>query len=230
MAWVLDAGGFAYQRLEAADIRRPGVLDGLDVLVVPNGVAAEIVDGWNPNAANRRFPWEMPEEPAGIGSGGISMIRRFVERGGTYVGLGAGGALLAGSAHLKISDVAYEPAAVGLGQVRVKVTQPESPLLFGYATAEPLPAFFYAPPGANTDGFAFKTADAVAMYDRVRTSADEQSFTTTAPLEAAAGNAAIVHQRCGRGQVVLFGIAPAFRAQWRSTFGLLYNALFLRQE
>ncbi len=231
IAWALEQGSFPYRRFEASDFARADCLADVEVLIVPNGSASEIANGWNPEAPNRKAPWEMHQPAAGVGQPGLDAIRGFVEAGGTYVGLGGGGALLAGADHLRIAQAEMVPAEVGLGQVRLKIVRPNSPLLVGYRTDQPLPAFFTAPPGSPKGGYAFRSAeDAVANYDGVRALEEELSFVRTEPLSADAGNAAIVHQRLGSGHVVLFGIAPAFRAQWRSTFGLLYNALYLRSE
>jgi hypothetical protein len=226
--WALDQGGFPYRLLDSRDFAATHVLEGVDVLVVPNGSAPEIVAGWNPEASNRKAPWEPAEPSQGIGEEGLDAVRRFVAAGGIYVGLGSGGAALAGNRYLGIAGVEFAPAAVGLGQVRLIATQPDSPLLFGYAVEAPVPAFIYAPPGPDGDGFAFRAPNGiVASYAGVRGTNEDQSFLTTEPFAAGTGNGAILHQRSGAGHVVLFGIAPAFRGQWRSTFGLLYNALYL---
>lgn len=224
IAWALEQGGFPYRRLETNDLS----LADADVLIVPNGSAAEIVNGWNPEASSRKAPWQVHEPAQGIGERGLESIRRFVEAGGTYVGLGGGGALLSGKDYLRIATVEMVPAAVGIGQVRLKVVQSDSPLLFDCPRDGVFPAFFAAPPGSPEGGYAFRRGEgAVAVYDGARELREELSFTSTEPLSAASGNAAIVHQRFGRGQVVLFGIAPAFRGQWKSSFRLLYNAMYL---
>ena len=231
IAWALTQGGFPYRRLEAADFSSSDGLAGVDTLIVPNGSAAEIANGWNPEAANRRAPWQPHRPSEGIGDLGFEAIRKFVKAGGTYVGLGGGGALLAAKDHLGIADAEMVTAEVGLGQVRLKIEQPASPLLFGYAADQPLPAFFSAPPGSPEGGYAFRSDEgAVAFYDGVHALQEELSFIQTEPLAAAAKNAAILHKRVGSGHVVLFGIAPAYRGQWRSTLGLLFNALYLRAE
>jgi hypothetical protein len=227
VAWALERGGFPYRLLDGRDFTREGTLADTDVIVVPNGSAGEIARGWDPEGTSRKPPWQPHRPPEGIGERGLGAIRRFVEAGGTYVGLGGGGARLAGKDYLGLTTVEMVSAEVGIGQVVLRVVRPDSRLLFGYRR-DTLPAFFYAPPGSPAGGYAFRGSDAaVAAYHGALEFRDELSFTSTEPLSAAAGNAAIVHQRFGRGQVVLFGIAPAFRAQWKSTFPLLYNALYL---
>ncbi len=225
VAWSLEQGGFACRVLDTATLA--GALPALDVLVVPNGSAAEIAEGWNPDAVTRRSPWQPAERRRGLGPGGLAAIREFVLAGGTYVGIGAGGAALAAHQYLQLSRAESVPANRGLGQVLLSVSA-ESPVAFGYGE-DPQPAFVYAPPGGPALGFAFRALPeaVVAHYAGVRQQLAEQSFVSTAELEAGLSLAAIVHERRGRGQLVLFGVAPTFRGQWRSSFALLYNALWL---
>ena len=226
IVWALERGAFPYRLVDADSL---GVaLDGVDVLVVPNGTAGEIVHGWNPEATAQRSPWE-PSEPAhGLGQDGLAAISDFVNRGGTYVGLGAGGALLAGKGFLEISKAESTPANVGLGLARLRPVRSDSPLWFGYPEANRLTVFFFGPPGSPEGGFAFEAdGTAVALYDGADEFPEKLSFITTEPLEAASGNAALVHEDYGKGRVVLFGFAPTFRGQWKETFRFLYNALYL---
>jgi hypothetical protein len=224
IAWALEQGGFPYRLMNEDGFS----LDGVDVLIMPNGSAPEIVVGWDPEATGRRSPWEPAEPSRGMDSEGMGAIRNFVYEGGTYVGLGGGGALLAGRDYLGLTDAEMVPSNVGLGQVRLRLVDPNSPLFFGYSKDESVPAYFYGPPGKPERGFAFRAGDStVAAYEGVLEFADEQSFVSTEVLSAPSGNAAIVYEEAGRGRVVLFGIAPVFRGQWRSSFRLLYNAIYL---
>ena len=232
IVWALESGAFPYSLVDADSL--PVGLDGVDVLVVPNGAAGEIVHGWNPEATARRSPWEPAEPARGLGPNGLAAIRDFVQRGGNYVGIGAGGALLAGAGFLEISTAESVPANVGLGLVRLKSADWTSPLWFGYPKEAPLTVFFLGPPGSPAGGFAFKAGDAgakvVALYDGADEFLEERSFLTSEPFSAATGNAALIHERYGEGQVVLFGFAPTFRGQWKATFRFLYNAFYLSSE
>ena len=117
---------------------------------------------------------------------------------------------------------------MGLGLARLRPVRSDSPLWFGYPEANRLTVFFFGPPGSPEGGFAFEADEtAVALYDGADEFPEELSFITTEPLEAASGNAALVHEDYGKGRVVLFGFAPTFRGQWKETFRFLYNALYL---
>jgi Zinc carboxypeptidase len=230
IAGALEAGEFPYRLVDDRELPRAGALDGVDALVVGQGSAQEIVAGWDPEAVTRRSPWEPAEPSHGIGPAGLDAIRRFVEAGGTYVGVGGGGALLAGTEYLGLTDAEMIASDVGLGQVRLRRVAPASPVLFGFPAR--ITAFFNGPPGPPGRGAAFRAGEAtVAVYDGARDVPGEQSFVSTelfAPGPEAA--AAVVHERRGRGDVVLFGVSPAFRGEWRNTFRLLYDALYLAPD
>jgi hypothetical protein len=227
IAWSLDEAGFPYVLLGEGGSSLGEKLGRFDTLVVPNGSAPEIVEGWDPEASYRKPPWQPAEPQRGIGKAGLQAIQGFVRQGGTYIGLGGGGAFLAGKDFLGLTRAEMLPSSVGLGQVRLRAVRPESPILFGYSTEEPIPAFFYAPPGAPDRGFAFgRDSAAVALYAGARDYPPERSFVSTEVLSSESANAAIIEEPYGNGRVVLFGIAPTFRGQWRSTFLLFYNALY----
>ncbi len=226
VAWALEQGGFRYRLVNESNLASD--LNGATALVIPNGSAKQIASGWSDASVTRRAPWE-PSEPArGLEGAGFDAIRRFVDGGGIYVGIGGGGAALAGGAHLGLSAARTVPAAVGLGQVRLAPSLAGSPLLFGFDASAPIPAYFVAPPGGPDDGFVFEAeGGVVAGFAGAGAYERERSFTSNSVLSREASHAAIVHERRGRGHVVLFGIEPTFRGQWPNTARLLYNALLL---
>src|SRR5262249_37613985 len=99
---ALDRLGFPYSMLEETDVCPR--LAGLAALGVPGGNARDIVEGWPATGLGRAAPWQSAGTARGIGTRGLSAIRAFVRRGGTYVGIGAGGGLLAGPAFLQLID------------------------------------------------------------------------------------------------------------------------------
>ncbi len=68
-------------------------------------------------------------------------------------------------------------------------------------------------------------SEVLAWFDGANDRPGEQSFADVTPLARTAGHAAIVSAAAGKGRVYLFGFSPVFRAQWRATFPLLFNAI-----
>jgi hypothetical protein len=236
---ALDRFRFPYTLLEEADVTAAG-LGTLDVLVVPGGHAPEIVSGWSATGIGRTPPWRSAGRSRGIGARGLAAIREFVRRGGTYVGIGSGGGLLAGPAFLALVAFEVVAATLGVGRVRLRVPDPGHPLVLGLQGsperpgrrgAALVPAMYYSEPFARLPGGpifrAGRGVTAVAAYAGV--DADPASSTLIHPevFAASANHAAILHRRVGRGQVCVFGIEPTFRGAWWSTATLLANALYL---
>ena len=117
----------------------------------------------------------------------------------------------------------------GIGEVRLDVTPAGQPLFAGtpFALGSGR-AFLSASPGGADGGYLLKpsgSAQAMAWYAGADDRPDEQSFADTRPLARASGHAAIVSAAVGKGRVYLFGFSPVFRAEWRATFPLLFNAV-----
>jgi hypothetical protein len=240
--FALDRFGFPFTLLEETEVT-PAGLRALDVLVVPGGNAQEIVSGWSSTGIGRTPPWQSAGRPRGVGPRGLAAIREFVRRGGTYVGIGSGGGLLAGPEFLGLLDFEVVAATLGVGRVWLRLPHPSHPLVRGMAGSPPrgrrgptgpVPAMYYSEPFARLPGGpvfkAGRGVTAVALYAGAH--ADPAASTLIRPevLAESSGHAAILHRRVGRGHVAVFGIEPAFRGAWWSTARLLANALYLGDE
>jgi hypothetical protein len=230
LEFVLGWMGFSTVALDQDDIRA-GRWKQARAVVFGDGPAEEIVEGWSPSRAGRQPPWQVTLKARGIGAEGLDQISRFVRDGGRLVTIGQSAGLALHPATRLVNAIVVDGLAgrPGIGQVRLRVTQAGRPLFTGVPAPDGVPrAFLYAPPGATAAGylFAVPNPDHVASYyDGALSFEPEQSFAATAALTLEAGHAAIVSASAGRGHVVLFGIAPTFRAQWRSTFHLLAASL-----
>lgn len=214
-----------------------GKLDAYDALLIPGGDAEEILRGWRTDLMFNRSPWEPAGARQGLGERGVSCIRKFIEQGGTYLGIAAGGGAFAAKEYARLADVSI--AAHTLGQARVLLRLAAHPLTSGtrcYRTQEGtlrqgvVPAVYYSEPILLTHGgplFEVGTgAESVADYGDV----EHEPWTKAVQGDASLfrkGLSAIVHQRKGKGRIVLYGINPDFRVTWLSTYRLLSNALFL---
>jgi len=238
--WALDFLGFPYAQLNEHDIRQ-GLLDDFQVLIVPNGAALEIVNGWNIEVQNYQSPWQVPGKVNGLGSEGVSKIARFIERGGRYVGISSGGGALACKEIGGLADVTIADHGLGQARIYLHVEDSTHPVMFGYDGfrdqegvwhPQEVPAFYFCdqlwPRAESFSGPIFKAgpkARTLASFDHV----DYEEWTENIERPPASMNrshSAIVFQTIGEGSVVLFGITLGFRAQWISNYRLLSNAIY----
>jgi hypothetical protein len=238
--WALDFLGFPYAQLDEYDIQK-GLLKDVDVLILPNGAALEMMNGWNVETQNYQSPWQVPGPVKGLGSAGVAEIIRFIERGGRYVGISSGGGSLACKEVAGLADVTIADQGLGQARVYLHVEDSTHPVMLGFEGfrdqmgewhAEEMPAFYYCdqlwPKAENFAAPVFQAGPAaktLASFER----ADYEEWTEymeRPPVSLDRRHAAIVYQRVGKGSVVLFGINFGFRAQWMSNYPLLSNAIY----
>jgi hypothetical protein len=239
IAWALDHMGFEYVPLVAEDMR-PDLLGRYDILIVPDGDAHEIVHGWDPEAPLNAPPWELPGEPHGVGQKGLEALRQYVEAGGLYFGIGSGGGLLALADYAGLIDLEVMAHSLGSARVLLQVNDPEHPLMFGldgyydedgtwvdgFFPAQYHSETFTCRPGGPVFG-AGKASTALACYYRADHDPERLQIVNESLLSEEQGGIAIGYQRVGKGQVVVAGIRPGFRAVWTNTWKLISNAIFL---
>ena len=112
-----------------------GTLTTLDVLIVPNGNVDTIATGQGPGTVWDRYPWEPDEDRQALPKGSFDSIRSWVHDGGTYVGVDAGGGLLATQDHLGLVDAKGRAGNLGTGLVELRNPIPSTP----FSMALPVP-------------------------------------------------------------------------------------------
>lgn len=240
--WLLARWGFPMLLLDAEQID-DAVLQNLDILVVPNGDAFQIRHGWSSDALWNRWPWDMPGEPQPLTDRALLAIRTFVEGGGHYLGIDAGGGILAGPQFLGLLDFAVATSNHGLGLVDLHIEQPSSPLFAGLSGSwgregdwrdGTLSALYWSEGFSHIPGGSVfvpgNGTRVLATYAAAHPVPGPPNMVRTGELTKAGANGAILAGEVGQGMVIVLGIEPTFRCYWHSTFRLLSNAIFAAAE
>ena len=216
--WVLEQYEFPLTAIHNADIRRGGLRQRFDAIVIADQSPREILDGYNAETIR-------PEYRGGIGEAGVDSLARFVADGGTLVTLGGASDLAIERLPVPVRNIKrglrrdQHDAPGTILRLQVDTSLPEgygmAPASYGFYTNGPV----FAP----VDGFTSLRSTVVARYPAV----DVVASGYLRGEEIMAGRAAVVSIEMNPGRVVLFGIRPQHRGQAHATFPLLFNALYL---
>jgi len=212
--WVFDTWGVPYEPVVDSVIRKGGLEQRYDVILVPSMSAREITDG---------LPADYPAPFAGgLGSQGVDALRAFVQAGGTLVTLNDASRWAIGALSLPVEDAGdglsvqefYAPGSIFRLQMAA-----------GHALSQGMPLETIA---WYEGGPLFRVRDTAAARVVGRYPADPDDVLLSGwvlgPTHAA-GLGGLVETRVGRGRVVLFGFRPQYRGQSLATYPVLFNAL-----
>ena len=195
LRWLLEEKwGLDFQDLTAKDIKA-GALGGVDVLVVPDGSAAD---------GERE-----------LGGAGVRTLRSWVADGGRYVGL-SGGAALAGRLGLTTAALASPTSDIPGSLIRATVDA-TSPLAAGvgdevWSFVEYDPVLRASDPATVAVSYPTSEPDFFVSGFAL---GEEELY----------GSAAVTDEAYQDGRVVLFASDPNFRAFTDGTQKVLRNAL-----
>lgn len=217
--WILEQYEFSdTTTIHNADMRRGGLRQRFDVVVLPDQSGREIVEGYIANAIR-------PEYRGGIGEAGVESLARFVAEGGTLITLGDASELAVDRLPVPVRNLKrglrrddhFAPGTI----VRLQV-DPTHPV--GRGMPPETHAFYSDGPFFTiTEGLTDSRASVVARYP-------SNGILASGWLrgeDQMAGRAAVVSVELNPGRVILFGFRPQHRAQTHATFPLLFNALYL---
>ena len=209
--FVLEEYGFDYTSLVDDDVRRGGLADRFDAVLLPHQTTRQIAHGHNPS----HYP---PDYSGGLGAAGADSLKDLVEQGGTLIAWDGATEYAIQHLDLPVRDALasvpstefYAPGS--LLRILVDTSHP-----IGYGLPEECAAMFVSGPAFETGA-----GTVVAKYPQ---DSSLLSGWLVGP-ERLAGHAALVTVPLGSGEVVLIGFRPHFRAQARGTYRILFNALF----
>jgi hypothetical protein len=221
--WVFEQYGVSYTTVQDADLKRGGLRQRFDVLVLPDAEANRILNGLDSTRIPLQYAGGMTER-------GAEAVSAFVRGGGTLVCLDGSSNfaitrlnlpvvnVLAGEASGPQSLRFYAPGSIfgtvlGGGGTGGRV---QSPVTLG--VPDSLKVYFESSAAFTVSG----PARALATYPREPLRSGYARF-----QERLEGKAALVEAPVGSGRVILFGFRPQFRGQTHGTFKLLFNAVLL---
>jgi hypothetical protein len=213
--WIFDEYGIEYEQLRDADARAGNLASRFDAIVLPDGSAQEMIDGYEEGT--------MPAEyVGGLGAAGVRGLEEFVEAGGTLIAFNNASTLPIEHFGLPVVNLLeglergefYIPGSI----LRINL-EPGHWLADGSPTRSA--AWFQRGQAFEPAGEGGEKVEIAARYgeDRLLLSG------WISGADHIAGHGAIAVVKHGRGQVVLFGFRPQYRAQTIATYPLIFNAL-----
>ena len=210
--WLFDQYHLAYDTLHSADIRKGGLAERYDVLVLQSQTPRSIEDGYPPGT-------EPPQYVGGLGDEGVEAIREFVRAGGRLVAIEDATDFAIQTFGLDVTNEVdglspqdfYIPGSILRLQLAssdvTRGLESESVAWFG------------------NESHAFGVTDphvrVVARYG----TGDPLLSGWALGSRHVAGKPAILEADVGKGSLVLFGFQPNYRGQSVATWPLLFNAI-----
>ncbi|MFH1176122.1 MAG: M14 family zinc carboxypeptidase [Acidobacteriota bacterium] len=235
--YLFDTYSIPFRIVHPGEIEKLDLTASFDLVVFPSTEKELLLKGRYVHEEEAYLPDLPPEFRKGIGSKGMEKLMAFADAGGIIVAWGRSCGLFLGVQEIKrgegeveefqlpVKDVSDELGKKGLlvpgSWLRVNVLQ-DHPLTWGMPAEAGVfsrgrPVFRTSQPGLDTDR-------------RVLLSHPEEEILVSGYVgdEKLLGNTvAAVWTRKGKGQFVLYGFSPQFRASTQANFKLLFNALLL---
>ena len=210
-----------------------------DVIVFPDNNKSILLEGkYKGSSGAYSIPSYDPQFTKGIEKEGVQKLMKFVNDGGTIVSWGLSTGLFLGAQSIKISDKKIEEFQLPVSDISDNLKKSglyapgsllnidlkiDHPLTLGMQKTAKVfsrgrPVFSTSIPYFDTD------RRVIASYpdDKVLASGYAKSN------ELLEGKSAMVWAKKGKGQFVLYGFYPQFRASTAGTYKLLFNALLLK--
>ncbi len=237
--FIFDSYGVSYKIVHPGDFEKTDFSKDFDIVIFPDADKSVLMNG-KPKYQNRYFIVDYPPEyTKGIGKKGMERLMTFLDRGGIIISWGQSTGLFLDKLQimrgkdekeefqLPVRDISQEAAKSGLycpGSLIRVVLKKDHPITLGMKRE--VGVFYRGRPLFSTSIPIFD------MDRRVIGRFPERDILISGycEKEEKIGNKAVlVWLRKGRGQLVLFGFNPQFRASTQGTYKLLFNSMFLKK-
>jgi hypothetical protein len=224
--FLLEQFDFPYASLMDAEIKKGGLNDKYDVIILPDDSTAAITGERAGPSSRPGRPEESipPEYRSGIGDEGVKVLKAFAEKGGTLVALG-------GACNFAIDKLGLSVRNIVANRDPQEFWCPGSTLKARFDNTNPL-AYGMPPEGlvlfqSGSPAFEIVPTDFNERYEVPVRYADRALLESGWLIgeEVLSRKAAMVSARIGEGKAILIGFRTQHRAQTHGTFKLLFNTL-----
>jgi hypothetical protein len=209
--FILDEYGFQHEPVWDWAVRETDLSQRFDVIIVPHQSVRQIHRGFNRASYSTRYS-------GGLGDDGAACLKDFANTGGTLITWDGSARWATRHFDLPVVNVLagltnsdfFAPGS--LLDIRIDTDHP-----IGYGMPDNTAALFM-----NGPAWRVKQGRSIAEYSQ-----DKPLLSgLLIGADKIAGATALAAVPMGRGQIIMFGFRPHFRAQARGTYKLFFNAIY----
>jgi hypothetical protein len=209
--FVLDQYEFQHEPIWEWAVRETDLPRRFDVIVIPHQTVRQIQRGFNSATYSKRYS-------GGLGDVGVEKLLDFANSGGTLIVWDGSARWATRHFDLPVVNVLagltnsdfFSPGS--LLDIRINTDHP-----IGYGMPENAAALFM-----NGPAWRLKQGQSIAEFS------EEKPLLSGLLIgsDKIAGTTALATVPMGRGQIIMFGFRPHFRAQARGTYKLFFNSIY----
>ena len=234
--YLFDSYGIPFTVLKPGDFEKTDLSKKFDVIVFPSNDKSILMEGKYKSSSGDYYPSSYPPEfVKGIGKKGFDKLMLFVDDGGIIISWGGSTELFMGSLTINRGDDDKEEFSLPIRDISSSAKDlycPGSFLAVDVKQGHPLTWGMPAKSGVFSRGEPlFMTS--VPQFDtdrRVMVSYSDDDVLLSGyveNVEGLEGRTIMAWLSKGKGQFVLFGFNPQFRASTGASYKLLFNSLLL---
>ena len=235
--YILDTYSMPFTVLKPDEFEK-AKLDNYDVILFPSNSKDALLTGKRKRSdGTYSVPFYDPKFVKGMGKKGLNNLLKFVNDGGVVLSWGSSTGLFMGTQTIELDKDEKEEFSLPVNDISSslksqKLSVPGSLLKINLIKEHPLTFGMPETIGIfSKGGPVFSTS--IPNFDmdrRVIASYPEDNILMSGFAEneeVLAGKSALVWLKKGKGQIVMYGFSPQFRASTQAAYKLLFNGLIL---
>lgn len=237
--YIFDTYNIPFTVLRPGDFEKTDLAAKYDIVILPDQEKLVLMEGkykWGSRIYYSDYP---PEYTKPIGKKGMDRLMAFLDKGGIIISWGASTELFTDSLEIPLTSETKEEFKLPVEFISERLKQkgffcPGSLLNVSLLPGHPLTLGMPDQVGVFFSGStAFTTSiPELDMDRRVICKFPDDNILISGYIEnekEIANKSAMIWLRKGKGQLVLFGFLPQFRASTQATYKLLFNSILLER-